>query len=165
MKALFLACVVGAVATCLGAEQFFLVDQAGAKSGPFEFAPGAKVVLGSNTYTVAKAVATPKQAIQDKMKSIILPVVELREASIADVVPFLQEISANNDKTGSKPAGVALVLNIEGVSGEGAIDKVPLVTYSAKQVSLFDALNSVCKQCRLYWFVKDASVVIEPMVK
>ena len=131
------------------AEDFFLLDSAGKKSGPFEYVAGGKVTLGGQTYTIAKAAVNKKQAITDKMKAIILPKVELREASIEDVVPFLQDLSASSDKSGSVPAGVAFLLNIEAVSGAGAASKVPLVTYSASQVTLFDAVNAICKQCNL----------------
>ncbi len=165
MKPVLVFLTMGLLAITVCAEEFFLIDAAGKKNGPFEYVAGGKVSVAGQTYTIAKAVVNKKQAITDKMKAIVLPKVELREAHIADVVPFLQELSASTDKSGIAPAGVTIVLNIETVSGSGAAAKIPLVTYSAAQVSLFDALNTICKQCNLYWFVKDASVVVEPMIR
>ena len=59
--------------------------------------------------------------LQDKMKSIIIPAVEFRQANINDVVNFLVEASIAAD---SEKEGVNIILNL-GQSGGGGAAPVP----------------------------------------
>ncbi len=96
------------------ADEFFLTNAVtGEKFGPFQFREGERLSLGKQTLIIAK-VLTPKQKIEEKLKLTHIPEMDLRQASIDDVVDFLQAASKEFDPADSLSLkqGVQFVLNL-----------------------------------------------------
>ena len=163
------------------ADQFFLSDESGNKQGPFEFRQGEQLTLAGTHYTIAK-VLTKKQEIMERMKTIIIPQVEFRQAHIRDVIDFLSSAGMDYDGTPGPHRGVNLILNLEQPKSERAASEDPfggdlfddpgapagkpsgrLITFSARHISLYDAMNIVCRMCELEWSIQSSAVIIEPM--
>jgi hypothetical protein len=167
------------------ADEFHLTDATGKTYGPFEFKHGERLSIAGQEYTIAK-VLTKEQEITEKMKSIIIPEVEFRQANVHDVIRYLQEASVDFD---SKPEqshrGVSCVLHLgppaptasaeptdpfadpfaEPPKAQSRTPDTPLITFSARHISLHDVINIVCKICDLKWTIQNSVVMIEPKKK
>jgi hypothetical protein len=164
------------------ADEFHLRDATGKKYGPFEFKQGEALSIAGQEYTISK-VLTKEQQILEKMKAIIIPEIDFRQANVHDVIDFLQYASVEFDpKSEHRQRGVSSILNLgtpsatpaattdpfeadpfaEPPGGQHQTADVPLITFSARHVSLFEAMNIVCKVCNLQWAIQDGVVMIEP---
>ena len=138
-----------------GAEKFYLqAAEGGGRYGPFEFQNGAPVALGDNQFVVEKEVTPNDAAMEKRLKSIILPVVSLREAKLEVVIQLLQQRSLELDPL-RPPKGVNIVLK-HGVSTPA------LITLSLKQASLLDTLKMVTEVAGLSYRFDGELIVIEP---
>ncbi len=97
-----------------------------------------------------EAVAREKPVGIERLEKIIIPELALRQANIEDVVEFLRKVSVENDP---QKVGVTIVLNLQG-------EKPPLITFSAKQISLFDAFRIITKVAGLKYQLDDNIVTI-----
>ncbi|MFC1498366.1 DUF3859 domain-containing protein [Verrucomicrobiota bacterium] len=118
-----------------------------------------------------------KQEIIRKMKAIIIPEMDFRRADIHGVIDILQKISKSVEKNNR---GINMILSPDIPvhtpaavdpfdpfaadvvdSGEGQI----LITISARQISLYEALNIVCDMGGLQWSIGKSAIVIKPKEK
>lgn len=126
--------------------------------------------------------ADERQKILKKMESIIIPDIDFRQANINDVIAFLQQQSVENDKTGDERKGVNIILNLgagaagaaapapardpfaAAIEGAGLAPgaEVPLITFSARYISLMEALKIVAKVANLKYRVEGSVVMIVP---
>ena len=155
------------------AQEFFLADPSGNKFGPFHFEHGENIKVGGTNYSVfIPTVVEDQNAVVRKMKKIILPHVDFRQANINDVMMYLQAASVEYD-TGPEPKGVSPVLSLGATSAPSdqddtpadpvrAAGSVPLITFSARSISLFDALNIVCRVAGIGWEVSGKSILFVP---
>ena len=140
-----------------GAEKFYLhAAEGGVRYGPFEFENGAAVALGDNRFTVEKTVAPNDAAMENRLKSIVLPIVSLREAKLDVVIQLLQQRSFELDPLRPQK-GVNFVLKPGAVSESSA-----LITLSLKQATLLDTLKLVTEVAGLSYRFEGELVVIEP---
>ena len=139
-----------------GAEQFYLNAAGGVRYGPFDFENGAAVALGDNRFTVEKIVAPNDAAMENRLKSIVLPVVSLREAKLDVVIQLLQQRSFELDPLRPQK-GVNFVLKPGAVTESSA-----LITLSLKQATLLDTLKLVTEVAGLSYRFEGELVVIEP---
>ncbi len=177
MRRSLIGVVVLALVGVSGADEFHLRDESGKEHGPFAFKQDGTVVVEGKTYTISK-VLSQEEKIIEKMKGIVIPQVGFRQANILDVIPFLQESSREFDpiRDKGKKRGVDLVLNLPKPKTEAADrdqdpfvgfargrvgSDVPLITFDARQISVHDALNIICKLCELQWSVQDSVVMVE----
>ncbi len=122
--------------------------------------------------------------ILDKMKAIMIPEIEFHQANIHDVIELLQQSSREFDTVKDEnKKGVNIILNIgdnaSGIADDapssddpfadtaGAGDAassggVPLITFSARHISLLEALKIVTKVSNLKYRVEDSVVMILP---
>ena len=140
-----------------GAEQFYLnAAEGGVRYGPFEFENGAAVALGDNRFTVEKIAAPNDAAMENRLNSILLPVVSLREAKLDVVIQLLQQRSFELDPLRPQK-GVNFVLKPGAVTESSA-----LITLSLKQATLLDTLKLVTEVAGLSYRFEGELVVIEP---
>lgn len=133
------------------------------------------------------------QMIIKKMKEIKIPEIDFREANIHDVIDFLQEQSIVEDKSEGRQderRGVNIILNLGKSGGRGGAEElvedddpfamggddfgegggggrgagdVPLITFSARFISLFEALKIVTEVAGLKYRVDKSVVMIIPL--
>jgi hypothetical protein len=117
-------------------------------------APGAAVAQ-SNAPVEAVVVVAP--TLREKLSTIILPEIALREAALTNVIEYLVEASRANDA--SLPAdrrGINIVLNVS------PADKGRAITIAARRISVGEALKVVCQLAGVHPEAGDAVVMILP---
>jgi general secretion pathway protein D len=127
---------------------------------------------------------TQAQAIIKKMAEITIPEIEFRQANIHDVVEFLNKASMEGDKSAGEngPRGINIILKIKGAGaaqpavggdnaggfpgGDGAGDAaanaggVPPITFTARYISLAEALNIITSVAGLKYRVEGRVVMV-----
>jgi len=99
-------------------------------------------------------------AVEAKMETIRIPMIELRQAGIRDIVDFLKKASVefDNPKTPENQRGVNFILNLK----EKKETDIPLITFSAKNVTLMEALKAITGAANIQYRIDGALVYIEP---
>ena len=139
-----------------GAEKFYLqAAEGGVRYGPFEFQNGAPVALGDKAFVVEKEVTPNDVAMEQRLKSIVLPEVNLRNARLDIVIQLLQQRSLELDP-GTPPKGVNFVLK------NGVSESAALITLNLRRASLLDTLKMVTEVAGLSYRFDGEIVVIEP---
>ena len=163
MTAARLGPVLLGAALCLAAggasaaEKFYLqAAEGGVRYGPFEFQNGAPVALGDKAFVVEKEVTPNDVAMEDRLKSILLPEVNLYDARLDVVIQLLQQRSRELDPLRPQK-GVNFVLK-HGVASESSA----LITLSLRRVTLLDTLKMVTEVAGLSYRFDGEIVVIEP---
>ena len=123
--------------------------------------------------------------IEEKMKKIIIDEVEFRQANMHDVVDFLNKRSRDCDKSAidESKKGVNIILNLNpggasvtaapkpaaddpfgapAAGAGGAAAGVPEVTFSARYITLYNALKIITSVSGLKWRVDGDVVMIIP---
>ena len=149
--------------------------------------PKYKVIKGREVASEKKATEKPGESrIEEKMKKITIDEIEFRQANMHDVVDFLNKRSHDMDKTTDDPTkrGVNIILNLgPGTAGAAApaakpaedvfapeagqpaaagATGVPEVTFSARYITLFNALKIITDVAGLKWRVDGDVVMIVP---
>ena len=136
-----------------------------------------KGVEGENVNVAGK---TPEEETGDKMRKIIVPEINFKNASISDVIQFFVEASREFDDPQIPPEqrGVNLILKIaQSAPAEEAIEEenifaapttsndsgVPPITFSARFMSLWDGLQYACELSRLKFRLRGNTVIIMPL--
>ncbi len=137
-----------------------------------------------DTSTVLKPVTgglSPEQEIQKKMQAIVIPEINFRNANITDVITFFEQASREYDSpdTPAEKRGVNFVLKTAGgsapaaapvsldpfaaavSSGSDMSGGVP-ITFTARFVTLFDALKTVMDVSNMKFRIKGNIVTIMP---
>lgn len=151
----------------------------------FERNPGRNVATDT-TETLPRSVKEleaekAKTAVIEKMKSIVIPELEFREANIQDVIEFLQDASVEYDPAGKQKAqGVSSILSLPPAAGavddgfedefvpdeaeekKVPVSSVPLITFRARYINLYEALQIATQVAGLKWDVMGSRVVITP---
>jgi Ca-activated chloride channel homolog len=100
----------------------------------------------------------PKTELEKKLKSIVLPSLEFREADMQDVVKALEDSAAKLDPEGK---GVAIDL-AKHEEGRGETEGIPAISLNMRQVSALDALKYITEMSGQKYRVEGDRVVIEP---
>ncbi|MEI6515389.1 MAG: hypothetical protein WCO77_05375 [bacterium] len=130
-----------------------------------------------------------RQRIENKMKSIVIDEIEFRQANMHDVVDFLNKRSRDCDKSSDDDTkkGVNIILNLgesraaapaAGAAGDSAnafdapeaaptgaaagAAGVPEVTFSARYITLHNALKIITSVAGLEWHIDGDVVMIVP---
>jgi general secretion pathway protein D len=122
-----------------------------------------------------------KVRIAEKMKSIIIPELNFRQANIVDVIDFLQRASIDYDTSDSpqEEKGVNIILNLgadaEPVATTSEPDPFSIpttavadssgqqsITFSSRYISLLEALNIVTEISKLKYRIDGSVVMIVP---
>ena len=138
-------------------------------SGELEVHPGAPVAVVPGLGPLLESAATasqrpvdpeppspPSGPIAEKMKRIVLPIVDFRLSPITEVVDGLEDLARNHDDpiAAARGQGITFVLDIP----SDATDSLPLVTCVMKSVSVYSALDMIAEMSGLEWSV-DGDVV------
>ncbi len=164
------AIVIGLFVSAVGAEEFYLKQDASGKVyGPFQTDAGAKVVIGTNTFTVTKQTSAAS-VVETKLDGIKIPQVELRQAALQDAIEFLKMQTQVLDpkRTGvnfviaksSAPKKPAANDPFGGMAGD--FDMGPMVTLSLKNVSALQVLKSLMEQTGYSYKTSENTVTIYP---
>ena len=138
-------------ATGMGTEELFYLENVatGKTHGPFPLKNKAYVQIGATVLTVSQDPAPAKTI--EALKAMNLPSLAFRDASIQDIVTFL---NATNKKLALNP-DIRIVLD----------DKAAKTKYSAtlslRNKSLYDIVGILCDQTDLQWAIRDGTVVLE----
>ncbi len=131
------------------------------------------------------------QRLQDKMKTIVIPAVEFRQANINDVVNFLVEASMAADP---EKEGVNIILNLGQGGGGGVSAPAPAaapvmdewgfggddlgggvafsapapagvrdITLNLRRISMLDAIKYITEVAGLKYRIEDSAVIITPI--
>lgn len=149
--------------------------------------------LGEMRTNVVGGVRAPpdeilRQEILKKMEKIMMPEIDFRQANIRDVVDFLSKESREQDKeeTDQTKKGVNIVLNLAAPGMQrqeaaqpaivdpfappapaagpvGAENNINLITFSAHNISLHEALKIVCNVANLKYRVEGSIVMVLPL--
>jgi hypothetical protein len=159
-----------------GAEEFTLTDrQTGEAYGPFPYSNEVKVLVRGREYEL-KRKYTALERYKAKLKSIIVPSIEFRNANIMDVVSFLMEASIVGDPEG---VGTSLILSrtIETNRSNNATQTrdfdspffpeqppqlKPIgnpITLNLRRVSLYDAITIIAEAAGLEYKFDERGVV------
>lgn len=143
-----------------------------------------KVIKG-RPQSVSQVNTQGVSVIEEKMKKIIIDEVEFRQANMHDVVDFLNKRSRDCDKSTEDESkkGVNIILNLNpgGVAAPAAAPKpaddpfgapdagkaggatgAPEVTFSARYITLYNALKIITSVSGLKWRVDGDVVMIVP---
>jgi hypothetical protein len=157
--------LAGALFMALGstvrAEPFYLTaEKGGQKYGPFEFRDGEKVLIGKQSYVLVKKDKPRIEGgeAEKKLKALIIPEVEFRQALLSDVVAFLQKTTVDLDKASPEgKQGVNIILNVNGMPS----DKLPAITFTARYISVLEAIKIVTQVAGLSYRFDDSTLYIE----
>lgn len=134
---------------------------------------------------------TGSTMLQEKMKDIIIPEVQFRQANINDVVNFLVEASVAADPEGR---GVNIILNLGPSGGGGSVAPAPAepaadewgdlggddfgaampdaggggggvrdITLNLRRISMLDAVKYITEVAGLKFRIEDSAVMITPL--
>ncbi|MDD5705536.1 MAG: hypothetical protein PHR35_06390, partial [Kiritimatiellae bacterium] len=128
---------------------------------------------------VGKGYKTPEQTTIEKMQAITIPEINFRAANINDVIAFFETASREFDSPDTPPEkrGVSFVLKLAGGSTPAppvaddpfatpaatAAGGVSPVTFSARYVTLYDALKIVTDVAGLKFRVRGTVVMVMPI--
>ncbi len=98
----------------------------------------------------------PSGPVAEKMKRVVLPIVDFRLSPITEVVAVLEDLARNHDDpiAAARGQGLTFVLDLP----SDAADSLPLVTCVMKSVSVYSALDMIAEMSGLEWRV-DGDVV------
>jgi general secretion pathway protein D len=117
------------------------------------------VMIATNQTKVVKK-ADPRdkaiKALEAKIKTIIVPTIDFREAKVKDVIFFLSETCRRLDKKGR---GINILL-----LGMGSYnDDKNLISISIRDMSLYDALEYITEMAKLRFEIKPSAIAIMPI--
>ncbi len=170
MKLIFIAVGLLILLTSAQADDFYLTDSSGRKHGPFEFKQDEKLSIGEQVFIISRNL-TDEQKVIERMKAIIIPKIDFRQANLHDVVDFLHKASVKNDK---EELGVNIVLELgnrtpipqvadpfaDPFAAPVKDDAIP-VTFTAVKISMHQAVEIFCRVAGLTWSVEDSTVVMK----
>ncbi len=145
---------------------------------------GMAEAIGAAQITIRNEGVGPDQErirIRQKLESIRIPEIDFRQANIHDVVDFLQRASVDFDVSDDPEdmKGVNIILNL-GQSAQpaaapsndpfaavmqtsaGVGSDIPLITFSARYLSLLEALKTVTSVANLKYRIEGSIVMIVP---
>jgi general secretion pathway protein D len=146
--------------------------------------PKYKMIKGREVVKDDKGIKIGPNPIEEKMKKIVIDEIEFRQANMHDVVDFLNKRSREMDKTTDDETkkGVNIILNLgltataapakaaggddvfaaEADKGGGGASGVPEVTFSARYITLFNALKIITDVAGLRSRIDGDVVMIVP---
>jgi type II secretory pathway component GspD/PulD (secretin) len=156
--------------------QFTLKLDDGTTTGPFELRDGTVISVGGRKATVTK-VKQDNTKLIEKMKNIRIPELDFRQANIRDVIEFLQKSSV---KYSTDKKGIPLILRLSHATNdadaqdntttpwasepddniETATETLPLITFSALNITLKEALDIVVDIANLKYRATDSTLII-----
>jgi len=153
------------------ADQFYLIDASGSKQGPYNVTQGEKIIIAGKAFTVSLP-DTARQQTLSKMKQRVIDEIEFREATLPDILDFLQHQSMGDYSMPEYQRWLSIGLSlpastnlspkvIDDPFGAGPYPfKGYEITFSARYMSIYDVVSSICQLAGLEWHVDDNGVLI-----
>ena len=141
------------------AGPFYLKEDGGGKKlqGPYEIKNGGKMVIGDKTYTVIEA-PKAEPSLQQKLTKTIIPKIDFRQAHVNDVIEYLKRASTTHSPyKDARHKGVNIVV----FAKPEELKRVPLISFSAHDLSLLDALKSICSAAGLRYEIRRKWIMIK----
>jgi hypothetical protein len=141
-----------------GGNAFVLRNlKTGKDSGPFWFREGSTVTIAGESARIQKVIRA-NDALVEKLRSRVIPVIEFREADIRDIVTFFREprvIMSDQEEITDPPIDIVLVLP----AGKTPRDMgIPLITWEARSLSIYDALRALAQMTGMEFAIRDEHV-------
>ena len=133
------------------APRFSLRDGKGNVTGPFTLRDDAGLPVGSSMATIMR-VRPAGQGLPDAMREIVLPEVNFQAASIGDAIAFLRQSAQANDPAKRDFNIIPALLSQEEITNR--------VTFTARYVSLYDALKIITEVANLKCRVRGDAVML-----
>jgi general secretion pathway protein D len=136
--------------------------------------------------TRMKDLESQRISVQEKMEEIIIPEIEFRQSTIFNVIDFINQASREFDRKEKDETkkGVNVILNLTagratkpaaiaepaanpfaeapaGVPAAGS--EIPLVTFNARNISLYEALRIVTEVAKLKFRIEGSVVMVVPI--
>ncbi len=159
------------VSLCTAAERFTLSDpDTGETFGPYELVDGTTVAAGGRTF-VLRRTGDAADRMTEKLKSIVIPSLEFRNAALPDVVAYLTESSMALDPEqegvnlvvlpAAEPKEKPVTANDDPFSADffapvNETSTTPAITLNLRRISLYDVILLVAEVSG-YSFHIDAS--------
>lgn len=162
------------------AEQFQVTDvDSGMVYGPFSFTNSAVLNIRTNRFVLTR-LTTNADKLTERLKTIVIPSIEFRDARLQDVINFLVEASIAKDPEGTG-ANIVLSRTIQTESPEsktnhGMVESGQItgsetmptliqrendtITLNLRRISLYDAISIITELAGMQFVVDDRNVVI-----
>ncbi|MBP7276023.1 MAG: hypothetical protein KBA51_07455 [Kiritimatiellae bacterium] len=109
------------------------------------------------------------------MADIIIPEIEFRQATVADIIHFLIDACEANAPAEKAGDGISLGLvtatespapDPEAFNADDWMNNYPSMTFRARNISLLEALDTICHEAGIrYWIDRNGIVRFEPKEK
>ena len=142
--------------SCL-AQEFTLQDDKGKTNGPFALKVGTEVTVGASKAVIAK-VRTQKQQVLDDLREIVIPQIDFKQASLRDVVAYLQQAASKADP---KKRAINLVFGFTEEQEKALMSAK--ITFTAREIPLLDALKIVTELANVKYGVRGSVVTVLPL--
>lgn len=177
MRILIIICFLFAFS--LKADEFYLTDSQGKEYGPFEFRQGRIISIQDKKLTITKIITPIMSQTEKKMKSIIIPEIEFRNANINDVIQFLTDASKDYDNSKeriNKSIGLCIIptpsltkanntqnhrKHKDDIFADTFVENIDdsSITLKMKNVSIYKAISTLCKSAELSFAIDEQGVV------
>lgn len=140
-----------------------------------ERAPDEQVEASKPQSTVDDAPAAThsdhQSLVRQRLNSIVIPVLDLKEITIEEAMDFLRLRSRELNTDSTTPAyGISFVIRKPRIDGHisdlgldaGASPAVQLINVYAENIRLTDALDIICEKAGCHWEIDDHHVLILP---
>ncbi len=175
----FALCIAALYSSAAIADQFMIHDIAsGSEYGPFTYTNNAVITINDKPYEIRR-VNTAADRLIERMKSIVIPRIEFREANIRDVISFMTDASEAFDPTGQGANIVLSVIRDRNVSEQSAdtlnknddpweADMKPPsqdteqkgISLRLRRVTLYDAISIIAEVADLNYRIDDRGIVL-----
>lgn len=173
MRMLTLLAMIGC-ATAATAQDFHLKTADGKTIGPFPFRDGATIQIGDEKAHLVKALS-PREQVLEAMDAIRIPEIDFRQANIRDVITFLHQASIEFDP---QKRGISMILKLDHYEAPTVVESTNdffqppvvtntpsqtsqiLVTFSALDITLKEALDYSVDIAGLKYIIRDGAIMI-----
>ena len=177
----FALCIAALYSLAAIADQFMIRDIAsGAEYGPFTYTNNAVITINDKPYEIRR-VNTAADRLIERMKSIVIPRIEFRQANIRDVISFMTEASeaADPDNRGvsialsqvraekepGQPKDDHTVVDDPWITDDPWNTGIPqapgerLISLNLRRVTLYDALSIIAELADLHYRIDERGIV------
>lgn len=172
MKTVGLLVLVALAGVMVGAEEFYLEDpDSREKFGPFVYGDDATVVVEGTSYLIRTV--DKSSALEKRLRDSIVASLEFRNANILDVVSVLRKKS---ERSRPRESAINIVFVLPPVPEDddstqmggfkfpprSPESQLPKITYSLRNVSIYDALDLACRKAGLEMLIREDFVELLP---
>ena len=171
-------CISALISAASVADQFMIYDvESGKEYGPFTYTNNADITIGGRPYEIRRINTVADELIK-RMKTIMIPRLEFRQAHIRDVVAFMRDAAEAADPARE---GVSIVLSMihdhkpteqsadslamhqdpwgDAVKPRPHAESPPTISLNLRRVSLYDAISIIAEVANLNYRIDERGIV------